>query len=246
MVTPTYCYHGAVKITVVAFASASEVLGSSETSFELPSASTLDDLRARLTTLHPALENLWPRLAIAVDGVLSSENVVLLEGSEIALLPPVSGGEPAPRVRVDEEPIDAADLQQIVASTDCGAVVLFLGTVRDHHQGREVEALSYTAYRRMAESVLGTIVAELEAQEPTTRIAIHHRIGDLRPGESSVGIAVAAPHRQPAFELSRLALERLKREVPVWKREHYVDGEIRWREEEPLNPPFDTLGNTTA
>ncbi|MBZ0112177.1 MAG: molybdenum cofactor biosynthesis protein MoaE [Thermoanaerobaculia bacterium] len=235
-----------MKITVVAFASASEALGSSETSVELPADSTLDDLRQRLTKLYPGLADLWPRLAIAVDGVLSNRNPALADGNEVALLPPVSGGESPARVRVDGAPIDAAELQQIVAATGCGAVVLFLGTVRDHHQGRQVKALSYTAYRRMAESVLETIVAELEAQEPATRIAIHHRVGNLLPGESSVGIAVAAPHRQPAFELSRLALERLKREVPVWKMEHYSDGEARWREEEPLNPQVIISAGSTS
>jgi molybdopterin synthase catalytic subunit len=235
-----------VKITVLAFASAGEVLGSTESSVDLPADSTLDDLRRQLTKLHPALDDLWPRLAVAVDGVLSNQNLILAEGNEVALLPPVSGGQPAPRVRVDEAPIDAAQLQRIVAATGCGAVVLFLGTVRDHHQGRAVAALSYSAYRSMAESVLEAIVDELEAMAPATQIAIHHRIGNLRPGESSVGIAVAAPHRRPAFELSRLALERLKREVPVWKREHYTDGEARWREEEPLTRQADSLGSIAS
>jgi molybdopterin synthase catalytic subunit len=114
-----------------------------------------------------------------------------------------------------------------------GAVVLFVGTVRDHH-GRRVEKITYSAYRSMAEGVLSCIVADLERSSPDLRAAIVHRLGEVWAGEPSVAIAVAAPHRAEAYDASRAALERLKSEAPIWKREHYASGDSAWLEEEPL------------
>jgi molybdopterin synthase catalytic subunit len=113
-------------------------------------------------------------------------------------------------------------------------VVVFLGTVRDNHAGKPVEKLTYSAYRAMALEGLRRIVEDLEAAAPGLRAAIVHRLGEVPVGEASVVIAVASPHRAAAYEASRTALERLKAEIPIWKREHYADGGVAWREEEPL------------
>ena len=136
-------------------------------------------------------------------------------------------------VTLGEAPLDASAVAAAVAGADCGAVVLFVGTVRDQHQGRAVERLGYSAYLAMAERRLAALVAELAAVHGA-RVAVAHRLGELLPGEASVVIAAAAPHRDAAYRASRECLERLKREVPIWKREHYADGTARWREEEPL------------
>ncbi len=133
-----------------------------------------------------------------------------------------------------DDPIDVAAVERAVAGAGRGAVLLFLGTVRDHHRGRAVDRLTYSAYRPMAEQVLERIAAELETQAERLKVAIVHRLGEVPVGEASVVIAAASPHRAAAYEASREALERLKREVPIWKREHYADGEAVWREEEPL------------
>ena len=141
------------------------------------------------------------------------------------------------RVGLVDEPIEIAAVERRVADPACGAVLLSLGTVRDQHHGRPVRLLTYSAYRPMAAKALEKIVDELEDGETGLRAAIVHRLGDVPVGEPSVVIAVASPHRRAAYEASRLALERLKREVPIWKREHYADGEAAWREEEPLTGP---------
>ncbi len=133
-------------------------------------------------------------------------------------------------------PIDVAAVARRVADPECGAVLLFLGTVRDHHAGRSVCQLTYTAYRPLAEAQLRRIATELADHHAGLRLTIVHRLGEVPVGEASVVIAVASPHRQAAYEASRLALERLKREVPIWKQEHYADGAVAWREEEPLRP----------
>jgi molybdopterin synthase catalytic subunit len=224
-----------MRIRLLAFASAGEALGATETEIEMPEGSRVSDLRDRLDREHPKLGPLWPRLAVAVDGRIAGLDEPLADGVEVALLPPVSGGSP-PSLLVDG-PIDVDAVVEQVAGPERGAVVVFLGTVRNHHAGRQVEKLTYSAYRRMAENALIRIMAELEAAAPGLRTAIVHRLGEVPVGEASVVIAVASPHRAAAYEASRTALERLKAEVPIWKREHYAEGGAVWREEEPLASP---------
>jgi molybdopterin synthase catalytic subunit len=229
-----------MRIRLLAFASAGDALGASELDLEMPDGSRVADLRERLDRDHPRLAPLWPRLAIAVDGRVVSPEAPLTEGAEVALLPPVSGGtsgsaEPL-RAELVDDPIDLNRVLATVSGPSHGAVVFFLGTVRDHHAGRSVGKLTYSAYRSMALDGLRRIVDDLEASAPGLRAAIVHRLGDVPVGEASVAIAVASPHRAAAYEASRTALERLKTEIPIWKREHYTEGPPVWREEEPLTP----------
>jgi molybdopterin synthase catalytic subunit/molybdopterin converting factor small subunit len=226
-----------MKIHLLAFASAGDALGASEMDLEMPEGSRVADLRARLDREHPGIVPLWTRLAVAVDGRVVSAEEPLRDGAEVALLPPVSGGSGEPAfagmVELVDGPIDSGRAVAAVSGSDRGAVVVFLGTVRDHHAGRPVAKLTYSAYRPMALEGLRRIVTDLEAT-PGLRAAIVHRLGEVPVGEASVVIAVSSPHRAAAYEASRTALERLKAEIPIWKREHYADGEAAWREEEPL------------
>jgi len=130
-------------------------------------------------------------------------------------------------------PLDVAALTRAVESPAHGAIVVFCGTVRDSHAGRAVRGIRYTGYRAMAETVLAAIEADL-LREHGALVRIAHRLGELAIGETSVVIAAGAPHRAAAYEASRRALERLKAEAPIWKRELYADGGEAWREEEPL------------
>jgi molybdopterin synthase catalytic subunit/molybdopterin converting factor small subunit len=224
-----------MKIRLLAFATAADALGTGETDLEMPEGSRISDLRALLDRDHPGLVPLWPRLAVAIDGRIVPTDTQLEDGNEVALLPPVSGGSgESLRAELTDEPLDAAQAVAAVSGPDRGAVVIFLGTVRDHHAGRPVEKLTYSAYRSMALEGLRQIVADLEAAHENLRAAIVHRLGEVPVGEASVVIAIASPHRTAAYEASRTALERLKAEIPIWKREHYADGEAEWREVEPL------------
>ncbi|MDQ3309590.1 MAG: molybdenum cofactor biosynthesis protein MoaE [Gemmatimonadota bacterium] len=130
--------------------------------------------------------------------------------------------------RIISQPIDAATLLAEVATPSDGAVLLFWGVVRNENDGREVNGLEYEAYAEMAEAKLREIVAEAAQRWSVGEIAVVHRIGKLNVGEASVGIAVAAPHRAEAYEASRYVIEELKRRVPIWKREHYLDGPSAW------------------
>lgn len=143
------------------------------------------------------------------------------------------------RLRLVEQPLDVPALLAAVADPACGAQAVFLGTVRDHNDpqdGREVVAIEYSAYARMAEEVLERIATDLEAAAPGLRLALCHRIGRLAVGEASIAIVAASPRREAALGAIREALERVKSEAPIWKREIYADGGVRWREDEPLTP----------
>jgi molybdopterin synthase catalytic subunit/molybdopterin converting factor small subunit len=223
-----------MKIRLLAFASAGDALGATESEIEIPEGSRISDLRAGLDRDHPAMIPLWPRLAIAMDGRIVPPDTPLEEGAEVALLPPVSGGTEGPLAELTDAPIDVQRVAAAVAGPSRGAVVLFLGTVRDHHAGRPVAKLTYSAYRPMALEGIRQIAADLEAAHQNLRAAIVHRLGEIPVGEPSVVIAIGSPHRAAAYDASRTALERLKAEIPIWKREHYADGEAAWREEEPL------------
>lgn len=225
-----------MRIRLLAFASAADALGGGEMDLELPEGSRVADLRGRLDPRYPRLAPLWSRLAVAVDGRVVPPEEPLRDGAEVALLPPVSGGGEPLRAELTDGPIDVDRVVAEVSGPGRGAVLIFLGTVRDSHQGRRVEKLTYSAYRTMAVEGLRRIVADLEACSPGLRAAVVHRLGEVPVGEPSVVIAVASPHRAAAYDASRAALERLKTEIPIWKREHYTEGPPVWREEEPLVP----------
>jgi len=132
------------------------------------------------------------------------------------------------RSAIVDRPIDPAALVTEVSSVSNGATLLFLGTVRETNDGRNVSGMDYTAYRAMAERELGDIVREASSRFGTADIAVEHRLGTLGLGEASVAIAVAHPHRGAAYDAARYVIEELKRRLPVWKLEHYVDGTREW------------------
>jgi molybdopterin synthase catalytic subunit len=131
-------------------------------------------------------------------------------------------------VAIVSGPIDSAEVLARVGDPSDGAVLLFLGTVRDHADGRSVEGLHYESYQAMAEEVLGAIVAEAAERLGTDRIAVVHRVGELAIGDVSVAIAVSSPHRAEAYDASRYVIEQIKERLPVWKHERYAEGDAHW------------------
>lgn len=128
------------------------------------------------------------------------------------------------------EPIRADDVLDKVGGPEAGAVALFLGVVRNANEGRAVSGMEYEGYAAMARDELSAIVAEAAQRTESGRVAAVHRLGALKVGEASVAIAVSSPHRAPAFDAARHVIEEIKKRLPVWKREHYVDGEPAWLE----------------
>lgn len=136
--------------------------------------------------------------------------------------------QPGFHVALVDQPIDLPALLARVGDPGVGAISVFLGTVRDVNDGRAVTGIDYEAYRDMAVAELAAIVEEAGAAFPGVRLAVQHRVGHLGLGEVSVAIAAAHARRAPALEAARVVIEALKRRVPIWKREHYADGERRW------------------
>lgn len=226
------------------FAHVRERVGTAREALQMAPGSTVGDAVAEIATRHPALSPLLGALRIALDGEFVDLSTPLRDGGELVLIPPVSGGagtppgpdaEPLPAVALTDVPLDAARvaaLQALVSGPGIGGVALFIGQVRDHARGRAVTRLEYEAYPSMALKQLQAIVTELEARYPGTRVALHHRTGALAIGEVAVIAAAGSAHRAAAFDALREAIERLKRDVPIWKREIGPDG-AEWVSDRP-------------
>ncbi len=201
------------------FAMLRERAGAREVTLSLPDGAKVSDALAELGTIAEGLP-----LVMAVNREYADEDQVLDAGDELALIPPVSGGEAAlQHVRVTGEPLSLDSLVQRVRDPRAGAVVTFEGVTR------EVEKLEYEAYVEMAEAKMAAIVAEAVERHGLCAAAAEHRVGDVPLSEPSVAVAVSAPHRGEAFAGAREIIDRLKAEAPIWKKE--VDGgEGRWVE----------------
>jgi molybdopterin converting factor subunit 1 len=187
-------------------------------------AEALRALRAESAPLAEALEAM--PVVMAVNRSYVDEDATLAAGDELALIPPVSGGAEPPHVRVTAEPLSADRLNQQVATDHAGAIVTFQGTTRD------VERLDYEAYQPMAEEKIAAILADVFARHEIEGAAAEHRTGTVPLGEPSVVVAIAAAHRGPAFAAAREAIDRIKAEAPIWKRE--VEGDrTEWVEGMP-------------
>ena len=132
------------------------------------------------------------------------------------------------QVGIGQEPMDIQGLVSGFPSAEDGALLLFLGIVRNHNDGREVVGLEYEAYAEMGEDVLEAIARETSEKFGADRILVHHRVGRLEVGEVSTVIAVATPHRAEAYDASRFIIEEIKKRLPIWKKENYVEGDSQW------------------
>jgi molybdopterin synthase catalytic subunit len=217
-----------VKIRVRLFASFAQAAGFREREIELPDDATAGDALAELRRgpLRILPERARPLLAVNRTHVEPSHS--LADGDEVAIFPPVSGGGGAlPPPVLTPEALDPAAMAASVRHPSCGAVVTFEGVVRDQHRGEEVVAIEYEAYAEMAAVVLASIAEEVRERHPGSRLALAHRVGRLPVGETSVVVACAAPHRREAFAACRLAMDRIKEALPVWKNEE-TTGRHRW------------------
>jgi molybdopterin synthase catalytic subunit/molybdopterin converting factor small subunit len=160
-------------------------------------------------------------LLYAVNREYATRDRALADGDEVALIPPVSGGA----FLLSNEPLSLDRVVSEVRSEEAGAIATFTGTTRIQSRGRTVTHLDYEAYEGMAEQVMEEIADALRGRYELTSIAIHHRIGRVDIGETSVVIAVSAPHRQDALAACRDAIDELKERVPLWKKEVYEGGE---------------------
>ncbi len=205
-----------MRVVVKLFAGLREQAGTGEREVDLEDG-------ARTADVWPALGlgEEPPGLLYAVNREYAQPDRRLADGDEVALIPPVSGGS----FRLSEELLDLGAVVAEAADERAGAIATFLGTTRIESRGRTVIQLEYEAYGGMAEIVMERIADDLKAKYDLCEVAIHHRVGRVGIGETSVAIAVSAPHRHDALAACREAIDRLKEAVPLWKKEVYEGGE---------------------
>jgi len=217
-----------VRVRVHLFARYREATGQGQVDLELPEGGTVETAWLAVVDRHPQLAQYRPYTLFAVGHDYVEPDHPLKPGDELSLFPPVSGGSIHDDIfAVVEHPLSPDDIAARVDDPAAGGVVIFSGVVRNETGGRPVKFLEYEAHAAMAEAKLREIGAAIRGRWPgVKRVAMLHRIGRLEIGESSVLIAVSAAHRGDAFEACRYAIDTLKRIVPVWKKEHFEDGEV--------------------
>jgi MoaE-MoaD fusion protein len=198
------------------FAALRERAGSGALEVELGDGATVGDVWSAL-----ALGAEPPGLLYALNRGYVERHEPLASGDEVAVIPPVSGGD----FRLSQDPLSVDSAVAEVRDDAAGAIATFVGTTRAHSRGRDVLHLDYEAYEGMAEQVMADLAAELVRRHELCKVAIHHRVGRVDIGETSVVIAVSAPHRAAALAACKDAIDELKTSVPLWKKETYVGGE---------------------
>jgi molybdopterin synthase catalytic subunit/molybdopterin converting factor small subunit len=205
-----------VNVRVRLFAALREQAGTGALELDVAEDATVSDVWSRL-----GLGDEPPGLLYARNRAYVDRSQRLSAGDEIAVIPPVSGGDF--KLSADPLSVDAAVAE--VRDDAAGAIATFVGTTRAHSRGRDVLHLEYEAYEGMAEQVMADLAAQLTERYELCEVAIHHRVGRVDIGETSVVIAVSAPHRAAALAACREAIDELKVSVPLWKKETYLGGE---------------------
>jgi molybdopterin synthase catalytic subunit/molybdopterin converting factor small subunit len=237
-----------MQVRVLPFGVLKDWLGSSASTIELPDGATVAELLERLGSSQSASlpAQALRGIAVSVNAEYATAAAVLREGDEVGLLPPVSGGAGQPAAAsapIDElqpsaaaltrEPIDAESLIAAAKQGEDGAVVVFDGIVRNNSRGRQTVHLDYEAYEEMALKQMTALASEARTGFAVRQVTMVHRLGRLEVGETSVLIVVASAHRAEAFDACRWLIDTLKKTVPIWKKETFVDGAV-WAAGEPF------------
>jgi molybdopterin synthase catalytic subunit len=236
-----------MNVRVLPFGVLKESLGSDPFALELPCGATVADLLVRLGVQAPAVETLG--IAVSVNAEYADRKQVLREDDEVGLLPPVSGGAPSSSsqtgenvfIRLTRDPIEAEALVAAAKHGEDGAVIVFDGIVRNNSRGRKTLYLDYEAYEEMAAKQMKELAREAITRFEVRNVAIIHRLGRLQVGETSVLIIVSSAHRAKAYEASRFLIDTLKKTIPIWKKETFVDGAV-WADGEPFPPGYAVEG----
>jgi molybdopterin synthase catalytic subunit len=225
---------------VLFFGMLRDIVGMSREEAEFPEGADLRLVFASYAARFPRLGDLARSIVVARNQEFADPAAKLTEGDEVAFLPPVSGGCHTSELEITEaghyfalvrRPIDIRAVVARLLTGAEGAVVTFEGTVRNNTRGRPTKCLDYEGYESMALKTMARIGREIAATHAVERVAMVHRLGRLLIGETSVAVIVTAPHRRAAFEAALEGIDRLKKVVPIWKKEHFLDGEV-WVEGE--------------
>src|SRR5579864_1185506 len=233
-----------MRVKVLFFGMLKDIVGSAEEQLNVSEGAQLGTIFDHYAGRFPRLREMASSIVLARNHEFSPVSTSVTEGDEVAFLPPVSGGSTAALQYTHEiqdaaghffaltrQPIDTRGIIKRLVAGEDGAVITFEGTVRNNTKGRRTLYLDYECYEPMAIKTLAEIGREIAASHAIGRIAMVHRLGRMEIGETSVAVIVTAPHRQAAFDAAHEGINRLKRLVPIWKKEHFVDGEV-WVEGE--------------
>lgn len=230
-----------MRVKVLFFGMLKDVVGRSEDQVEIPENGRLGGIFDHYAERFPRIREMAGSIVLAQNHEFADSSAVVKEGDEIAFLPPVSGGadscysheilENGHFFALTRHAIDTRQLIDALLRGEAGAVVTFEGVVRNNTKGQATRCLDYECYEPMAIKMMAEIGLDIAGRFAIDRIAMVHRLGRLLIGETSVAILVTAPHRKAAFEASLEGINRLKRLVPIWKKEYFVDGEV-WVEGE--------------
>lgn len=222
-----------MRVRVLFFGVLKEIVGSAEESIEIEPQSTLASVFQRYSERFETLRSRRPSILFARNREFATPDTVLTDNDEIAFLPPVSGGSTPPVLEeaghvfsLTREVIRSAEFARSLQRPEDGAVVTFEGVVRNNTKGRPTLYLEYECYEQMALSQIAEIGRDIAAQYDVGHLGVVHRLGRLEVGEASVVVVATAPHRRPAFQAALEAIDRLKREVPIWKKEVFADGAV--------------------
>ena len=227
-----------MRLKVLFFGQLRDITGRSEDLLDLPGPALLEDVFRHYAAAFPRLEELRPSIVMAQNHQFAPASTPVAHNDEIAFLPPVSGGSENTQwtheitdargnfYALTRQPVDTIMLRNRILAGSDGAVVDFTGVVRNNTKGRPTRFLDYECYEPMAIKVMAEIGASILASHQTGRIVMVHRLGRMEIGETSVAVVVAAPHRGPAFQAALEGINRLKKLVPIWKKEYFEDGEV--------------------
>jgi molybdopterin synthase catalytic subunit len=225
-----------VRINLLFFASLVDVVGSRSRALDVSPGTTVSDLLSRLETEYPSLGKYRPILLTAVNQEYVESDHPVAEGDEVAIFPPVSGGQtsavemtrnlPDQFYQITYDPIDSKTIAAELLRDEDGAVCVFEGVVRNNAKGKSTRHLIYQAYEGMALKTLEQIGTLIREMWEIGAVGIVHRLGRLEIGEASVVVIVTSPHRRDAFDACHYAIDRLKKIVPIWKKEFFDDGEV--------------------
>jgi MoaE-MoaD fusion protein len=231
-----------MEIRVLFFGLLKDVCGRAEDRLNAPEGADAGFVFDHYAALYPKLTDMAGSIVIARNQEFTTRSQAMADGDEIAFLPPVSGGSEAPPIleiadpeghyfALTRHPIDLRSLESRLLQGLDGASVTFQGVVRNNTRGRATLRLDYECYEQMAIRKMAEIGRAIAGEFAVSRIAMVHRLGTMEIGEASVVIIATAPHRRPAFDAALEGINRLKRLVPVWKKEYFADGEV-WVEGE--------------
>ncbi len=225
-----------MQVRLLFFASLKDIVGTRQMQMTLPSGATVSDVLSHLETNYPRMKEYRPVVLTAVNEEYVDHNTSVRDGDEVAIFPPVSGGEvdsvplmisrPGELYQITRDRIDAGNVSREMLRGEDGAICVFEGVVRNNSKGKRTLHLVYEAYETMALRKLEEIGIFVRQAWDIDSIALIHRLGHLDIGETSVAVIITSGHRRAAFDACHYAIDKVKKVVPIWKKEFFEDGEV--------------------